>query len=180
MLRTWNAYSNAHFFDCKCPKRIAKTLWALAVCAIFGALCGALSGALIGVLFVLLTTREQFSYMGFGLAIGAAFGLVAGFFAGLTGAVIGERRGWLIGGFFGGALVGVWFFPITGIIGAFATRFFYDEVLRRSKDNKLYRGILATYDRSDLGEWRTRKLWIAPVFVFYVLSLFVAFKLLDW
>ena len=184
MLRTWNAYSNAHFFDCKCPKRIAKTLWALAVCAIFGAICGTVCGAMIGGLlgFVIGSSyglESSLFYLGFGLLIGAALGAIAGFFSGLIGATIGGINGWLIGGFFGGAFVGHLAFFVTGIVGAGAATFVADEVQKRSQHNTICRWILSTYNNSDLGEWRTRKLWIAPVFAFYFLSLYSAFRLLS-
>ncbi len=184
MLRMWNEYSNAHFSCCECPKRIVKTLWALAICAIFGALCGAVCGAMIGGLlgFVMGSTYGLASglhYLGIGLLIGATLGAPAGFFSGLIGATIGGINGWLIGGFFGGAFIGHLAFFVTGIVGAGAATFVADEVQKRSQHNTICRWILSTYNHSDLGEWRTRKLWIAPVFALYVLSLFVAFKLLS-
>ena len=106
-------------------------------------------------------------------------GTVAGLFAGLIGAVLGGSKGWFTGGFFGGAPVGFIFFLGTGIIGGIVAMFVYKLVILENEDNKLCRWILDTYTDSDLGEWRTRKLWIAPVFAFYFLSLYSAFRLLS-
>ena len=177
MLKTWNEYSNAHFANRECPKRIVKTLWALAVCAGFGALCGVVCGAAIGLTLGTLLGGGLGFQIGF--VVGAGLGAIAGFFAGLIGATIGGVNGWLIGGFFGGAFIGLWLFFFTGILGAGAATFVADEILRQSQRNKLCRWISNIYNNSDLGEWHTRKLWIAPVFAFYFLSLYSAFRLLS-
>lgn len=177
MLKTWNEYSNSHLANCECPKRVVKTLWALAVCAGFGAICGVACGVMIGGGLGFLVNPTY--GLGIGVLFGAALGLIAGFFAGLIGATIGGINGWLIGGFFGGAFIGHVAFFATGVLGAGAATFLADEVQRRSENNKLCCWILETYNNSDLGEWRTRKLWIAPVFAFYILSLYFALRLLS-
>ena len=173
-------YSNAHFANCECPKRIVKTLWALAVCATFGAFCGGASGVSISFLLILIYGfADGISGLASLFAFTFMVGAVAGFYAGLIGAVLGGSKGWFTGGFFGGAPVGFVFFLGTGFIGGIIAIFIYNFVALESDCNKLCRWILSTYNHSDLGEWRTRKLWIAPVFAFYFLSLYSAFRLLS-
>jgi hypothetical protein len=176
MLKTWNEYSNSHFVNCDCLRRIAKTLWALTVCAGFGAICGVVCGAAVGfVLGIGFGTYGLFV----GVPFGAVLGAIAGFFAGLIGAVLSDFSGWFFGGFLGGGLVGLWFFPFTGAMGAFAATFLYEKVLQKSKNNLFCYWILETVNNSDLGQSRTRKLWIAPVFVLYLTAIFFLLRYLQ-
>ena len=176
MLRTWNESPKVHFANCECPKRVVKTLWALAVCAGLGALCGVVCGFVIGASVGLL-----FGLYGalIGSGVGAVLGAIAGSYSGLIGAAWGGENGWMMGGFLGSALVGLWLFFVTGAIGALASSSAYDFVLKSSDHNPLCRWILETYNNSDLGEWRTRKLWLALVMAFYALSILFSFKLLS-